>query len=180
MVFPTLSIYEKCFDLNNKDLILHNQKIKYMHPNLVRFWLNTSSWGINPEIQKENFKKFVDYGGKILLGTDCTCPNVLPGFSVYEEMYNMIDMGLSPFEVIKAGTFSAAEHLGILNSCGTIEEGKIADFILLNENPLTDLRNIEKRDGVFVNGAWYGKNDLEQILNEIEKKYINIRERIGS
>lgn len=116
-------------------------------------------------------KNLYDNGGKILLGTDAGTEIVLPGFSIHDELYNLVEAGLTPYEAIKAGTYNAAEFLNILDVAGTVEENKNADLILLSENPLEDITNMKKIEGVMIMGRWISKSEIDDMLNSRLRKY---------
>ncbi len=106
-------------------------------------------------------------GAKLLLGTDCGNPFVFPGWSLHEELQNFISAGLTPYEAIKAGTKNAAEHLGKSDEFGTVEVGKRADLILIDDNPLKDVSNVKKISGVMVGGMWFSKQELDGMLQQL-------------
>jgi len=116
-------------------------------------------------------KNLYDNGGKILLGTDAGTEIVLPGFSIHDELYNSVEAGLTPYEAIKAGTYNAAEFLNILDVAGTVEENKNADLKLLSENPLEDITNMKKIEGVMIMGRWISKSEIDDMLNSRLRKY---------
>jgi imidazolonepropionase-like amidohydrolase len=108
-------------------------------------------------------------GVKILAGTDNgVAPYVFHGFSLHHELKLLVESGLTPMEALQSATFNAAECVGRLDSLGTIEEGKIADLILLEENPLLSIENTEKINSVFYNGKYFDRSKLDEILNTIE------------
>lgn len=109
-------------------------------------------------------------GVKILAGTDSgSVPFVLQGFSLHDELQLLAESGLSPMEALQTATKNAAECAGRLNSLGTIEEGKIADLILLEENPLSSIANTRKIDSVFFNGKHFDRLTLDKIRNNLKK-----------
>ncbi|NLK44275.1 MAG: amidohydrolase family protein [Tissierellia bacterium] len=123
------------------------------------------------EDQKTLTKNLYDKGARILLGTDANNPFVVPGFSVHDELHNLVDAGLTPYEAIKAGTYDAAEFLNILEEAGSVEENKNADLILLDGNPLEDISNMRNIEGVMVRGQWISKSEIENMLkSRIEKQ----------
>lgn len=111
-----------------------------------------------------NLKKLNDYGVKIALGTD-NMLEVLPGDIVHKELEYYVEAGLTEMEALVAATRNSAEYLGILDKTGTVEEGKIADLILLDSDPLEDIQNINNINTVFKDGdIVYSKADLKKIV----------------
>jgi len=118
-------------------------------------------------------------GAGILLGTDAAQAYHITGFSIHEELALLVEAGLSPYEAIEAGTRSAAAALGRSGEFGTIEAGKRADLILLEDNPLEDVGNIQKRAGVMVRGRWLTELQLEAMLFGLVDSYTpNLAERV--
>jgi len=105
-------------------------------------------------------------GAGLLLGTDAYKRNVLPGFSLLEELRYFVKAGLSPYEAIKAGTSDAARFLNQENEFGTVAVGRRADLILLSANPLDDVGNVTKRTGVMVRGQWLSEDKLQRRLRD--------------
>lgn len=105
-----------------------------------------------------NLKYIFDKGIKIALGTD-NMIEMLSGDVVHEELGYYVEAGLTPMEALVTATHNAAEYLGILDRTGTIEEGKDADLILLDANPLSDIQNIQTISMVWKEGILlYEKN----------------------
>lgn len=90
---------------------------------------------------------------------------------VQEELQNFVDAGLTPYEAIKAGTHDAAEFFNALDEFGTVTVGRRADLILLEANPLVEVKNTGKRVGVMVRGKWYTESELRSRLEEIVVRY---------
>ena len=91
-------------------------------------------------------------GVTVLVGTDAPLRNSPPGFGLHEEMLLLVRSGMTPFEVIRAATLESTRFLGLADSLGTIEVGKVADLVLLNANPLADIRNSSRTAFVVSNG----------------------------
>ena len=104
-------------------------------------------------------------GVPLLLGTD-SFGTVVPGFSIHQELELIVAAGLSPYEALRTGTVNVAAYLGETDTAGTIEVGKRADFILLEENPLTDIRHASSVRGVFTQGNWHSESELASMLAE--------------
>jgi imidazolonepropionase-like amidohydrolase len=98
-------------------------------------------------IQGRNLKKMSDAGVKITVGTDGNTP-----WAPHVEMADMVAAGMTPAQVIVAATRNGAEFLRIPNT-GTIENGQIADLLVLDANPLDDITNTRKISAVYLRGA---------------------------
>jgi imidazolonepropionase-like amidohydrolase len=104
------------------------------------------------ETAKRNLKRLVDAGVKVGFGTDTGPPGRFPGFFEQLEMQLMVEAGLTPMQVIQTATKNAAEFLGESKNLGTLEAGRWADLIVLNKNPLEDIRNTRSIEQVFIAG----------------------------
>lgn len=98
-----------------------------------------------------NLKVLHDAGIFIAMGTD-NMLETMSGETVHRELQYYVEAGLTPMEAIVTATKNSAEHLGILNRKGTVEEGKEADLILLDKNPLEDISHLQFIDKVFLKG----------------------------
>jgi imidazolonepropionase-like amidohydrolase len=103
------------------------------------------------ETARKNFKTLVDAGVKYGFGTDTGPPGRFPGYFEHWEMELMVEAGLTPMQVITAATRNAAEFLGA-KDLGTLERSKWADLIVLDRNPLDDIRNTRTIHTVYVAG----------------------------
>jgi len=77
------------------------------------------------------------------------------------------ELGMTPAEVIERATRRSAKFLGLLDRTGTVEEGKIADLVLLDANPLDDIRNTKRISGVILRGTLYDQSGIKRILAEV-------------
>jgi len=108
-------------------------------------------------------------GIPFLAGTD-TPPGVyvFPGFSLHEELQRFVAAGFTPMEALQTATLNPAKFLGMDDRLGTIEQGKLADLVLLDANPLDDIRNTQKIAAVVVNGRYLSRADLDKMLAGVE------------
>jgi len=104
------------------------------------------------ETAKANLKRLVDAGVPFALGTDAGPPGRFPGYFEHWELQLMVDAGLTPAQAIDAATRRAAMFLGA-EDLGTLEPTKWADFIVLDADPLTDIRNSRKIRSVYIAGS---------------------------
>jgi imidazolonepropionase-like amidohydrolase len=102
----------------------------------------------------------------ILAGTDLGNPYCFPGSSLHDELELMTEAGLTSLQALQTATFNAAKYLDKTDSLGTIAPNKYADILLLSENPLDNISNTKKIEGVCVNGKFYNKKDLESLKQQ--------------
>jgi imidazolonepropionase-like amidohydrolase len=106
------------------------------------------------------------FGVRLMAGSDAPFL-VVPGFSLHEELVLLVKAGLTPMEALQAATRNPAEFLGLLHSVGTVEEGKLADLVVLDADPLQDIRNTQRINAVVVNGHLYNRKALDQMLDRV-------------
>jgi hypothetical protein len=105
----------------------------------------------------------------LLLGSDAPQIYNVPGFSTHRELQSLVAAGLTPYQALETGTRNVALFFGTLSKTGTIAVGKRADLILLDANPLTDVRNTTRQSGVMVRGRWLPKSEIDTRLAAIAK-----------
>jgi imidazolonepropionase-like amidohydrolase len=132
------------------------------------------------EILKRMTKALAQSGAGILLGTDEPSRFVVPGFSAHEELANLVEAGLTPYQAVRAGTRDAAEYLGGLREFGTVEVGKRADLILLKGHPFNPIGNTTRIAGVMVRGHWLPHAKLQQLLANITSSYAPRSDRFAT
>ena len=91
-------------------------------------------------------------------------PFVTAGFALHEELGYLVEAGLTPFEALRAGTSDAARCMGAADDWGTLAVGRRADLLLLDANPLEDVRHAARRAGVVLNGRWFPEAELSAEL----------------
>jgi imidazolonepropionase-like amidohydrolase len=94
-------------------------------------------------------------GVAIMTGTDAPLRNSPPGFGLLEEMTMLARGGMSNIAVLRAATLEPARHLGMADSIGVVAPGMLADLVLLDANPLIDIRNVWRIHSVFANGRYF-------------------------
>jgi hypothetical protein len=109
-------------------------------------------------------------GVPLVLGTDAGTGTmgIVPGVSLHDELQILVENGLTPYEAIKTGTVNASNVAAAMtgkNEFGTIEVGKRADLLLVNQNPLENIEHIRDNQGVMAGGKWYESAYLKGIVN---------------
>ena len=116
------------------------------------------------ETTMKNTARVSAAGIPIALGTDSSGAGRFQGLSEHREMELLVNAGLTPMQAIRAATINAAKFLGVEDRYGTLEPGKVADFILLDANPLDDITNSRKIEAVWMNGEPVNRAALASLL----------------
>jgi imidazolonepropionase-like amidohydrolase len=179
---PTL-VWERGGNLIDEKDFAHDSRAKYV----PAYWKDVTWKRFTDQVMHEfntddlaTRKRFVEKelevvntmhraGIPFLAGTD-TPPGVyiFPGFSLHEELQRFVAAGFTPMEALQTATLNPAKFLGMQDRLGTIEEGKLADMVLLDANPLEDIRNTQKIAAVIVNGRYLSRADLDKMLAGVE------------
>ncbi|MCA1564017.1 MAG: amidohydrolase family protein [Acidobacteria bacterium] len=117
------------------------------------------------EVVRRDLREMHEAGMDLLVGSDVAALNIYPGFSLHDEMALFVtELGMTPEEVIERATRRSARFLGIGDTVGTVERGKVADLVLLDADPLLDIRNIRRISAVIQRGELYDRAGLERML----------------
>jgi imidazolonepropionase-like amidohydrolase len=118
----------------------------------VRESKNAQTYRQQLPVAMANLKTLSDAGVPIVMGTDSGVPARFMGYFEHLELAMMADAGLTPMQIIQSASKSAAECMGLKN-VGAIQQGNWADFIVLDADPLADIKNSRKINAVFVSGV---------------------------
>ena len=111
-------------------------------------------------------KDYVRMGGKAQLGSH----GQLQGLGAHWELWMLQQGGLTPLESIRSATLYGAQYLGLDGDIGSIEAGKLADLMIMDKNPLADIRNTESIKFVMVNGVLFSTDNMDQVYPEQKKR----------
>lgn len=104
-------------------------------------------------------------GVPVLPGSDLAGAGLFPGWSLHRELEHLVGwVGLTPSEALQSATRRSAELLGAADSLGTIEAGKLADLVLLDADPLADIRNTRRIHSVMLRGRLHGPDRVRELL----------------
>jgi imidazolonepropionase-like amidohydrolase len=104
-------------------------------------------------------------GVHLLTGTDAPLRNSPPGFGLLEEMTLLARGGMPAMDVLNAATIEPARYLGMLDSAGTVAVGKLADLVILDADPLADIRNLRRIMAVVANGRLFAGANRARLLH---------------
>lgn len=186
---PTITVFHNIYQMMVNDAILDSDSLNYMNP-LIKMddskrqfnrWYNAKTQDpttVDRIKSQHDFhitiiKKLHEAGVPIVCGTDAGIGVTLPGFSIHKELAFYKKAGLSNYEVLKTATINAAQTHAIMHQLGTIENGKIANLLLVEENPLLTLSTLKKPTVVFVNGRKLDRETLDS-FNEKAKARKNL------
>ncbi|MBT8312431.1 MAG: amidohydrolase family protein [Flavobacteriaceae bacterium] len=204
---PTFNIYEASRDLQRARRAEWHET--YTLPSLWEFYQPSKIshgsywhyWGTEQEVAwKENYtlwmafvNEYKNRGGRVTTGSDSGFIFQLYGFAYIREMELLREAGFHPLEIIKAATLNGAEALGMADQIGTVTAGKLADFVLVEENPLENLKVLygtgaikltEDNEVVRVGGVRYTIKDgiiydAKALLKEVEDMVIAEKKRLN-
>jgi imidazolonepropionase-like amidohydrolase len=87
------------------------------------------------------------------------------GWTLHRELENLVGAGVSPYQAVLAATRNPAEFFGARQEWGTVEIGRRADLVLLAANPLADIKNSTRIDGVWIGGRWLPRAELDRMID---------------
>lgn len=105
----------------------------------------------------------------LLAGTDFATHWTVPGAALHEELSVLVEAGLTPLEALRTATLNPAQYFGKTNEFGTVAPGMVADLVLIDGDPLADIRNARRISAVVANGRYLDRATLDRMLTSAEK-----------
>ena len=105
-------------------------------------------------------------GVAIMAGTDSGEAGTHPGEELHQELELLVAAGLTPAQALRSATMEPAKYIGADERLGAVSQGRVADLVLLDGNPLADIRNTRKIDGVVLGGKYFSKLKLNALRGE--------------
>jgi len=134
--------------------------------------IGNNDYRMSDKNRRRHLRQILDLyraGVSILAGTQSAYDSVgTPGIILHDELALFVLSGLSPFEALKTATINPALFMHREKDLGTIEKGKLADMVLLDANPLTDISNTRKIYAVVANGRYLSRGELDRLLSDVE------------
>jgi hypothetical protein len=158
----------------NRDTLMKSTTLNYVPKDLRQYWYDARGM---TAFEKDMFQDFLQMfsflhkqGVMILAGTDNENPFVVPGFSLHDELELYIKAGLSPLEALQTATLNPAIFMHKENELGTVARGKLADLVILDENPLVDIKNTRSINAVIMNGHLIDKDQINKLLEQLKER----------
>jgi hypothetical protein len=182
-VVPTLTIVKSFGTLRNPDwsftpdsIFVSSSTIPFLdrkrYPKLFSQYYKSEDFKVLEDdfaFKKAQLRKMDSMGINLLIGTDVPVTPYLFGLAVHDEMQIWKEAGLSESSIIKAATLNPAIFLGMQDSLGSVAIGKIADLLLLDKNPLDDIKNTRSIHAVIINGTLFTRKELDATKEEVIK-----------
>ncbi len=183
---PTLIAYYNIYKMLEHPDILESDRVEYMNPAIqildskpeferweyAQFKDSTLAGNI---LKQHNFQMFAinqlnNAGVNIVCGTDAGIGVTAPGFSIHEELKWYKKAGLSNYDVLRTATINVSKTHKVMQNMGSIEPGKLANLILLKENPLEKLDALENPQLVIVGGKVTNRDTLDLYLSKAKNR----------
>ena len=117
-------------------------------------------------------KIFKDAGVDMVAGSDMGGQWCVPGAALHQEFALLAEAGLSPLEILQMTTINGAKFLGRERTMGSVEEGKNADLVLLDADPLASVSNLRTLHGLVRAGSYYSREMLEALKTRTEERHL--------
>jgi imidazolonepropionase-like amidohydrolase len=177
---PTLVVHRAGAFMDDSDFT-NDPRLKYVRRGIRDSWKNQDDFRLKNRTVESSARYKMAFqnrlesilamhraGVRILAATDAVVWYVFPGFSLHDELELFVKAGLNPMEALQTATRNPATYLGLIDTVGTVEQGKKADLVLLEANPLENISNTKRITAVIVNGTLIPKVLLEKMLTDAE------------
>ena len=182
---PTQTLFTRWFSPTPAVYMIQEHEMDYIPARLRYSWVtNKERLNSDTSYYYDQHARFVNLRKKILfdlyeakvpilLGSDSPQVMNVPGFSIHHEIDDMLDVGMPLYDVLLSGTANPARFFGMEGQFGTIVPGADADLVLVSGNPLDDHSVLRRPTGVMIQGNWYDRKALDQILEEIKERHMD-------
>lgn len=158
----------------NRDSLMRMPSLAYVSKSRQQDWYNFRETFSDEKDRTSNALQLLSFlhkeGMMILAGTDNENPFVVDGFSLHDELEYYVEAGLTPLEALQTATLNPAIFLHKEKDLGTVAKGKFADLVVLDKNPLADIKNTRTINAVIINGHLISKTQIEQSLNALKNQ----------
>jgi len=183
-IVPTL-IGNRIISYLDENDHLSDPELQYIGPGII----NTYAWRVDrankasPEevrARKEKYQKLLRLlplikksGMMIIAGTDAGFLNsyIYPGFALHDELEIFVEGGLTPLEALRTSVVNGPKYFGLSDKYGSVSEGKVADLLILNRNPLEDISATDDIDRLVKKTKVYDRAQLDKMLEDVKDLY---------
>ncbi len=179
-VVPTQALAERWFT-PEKDAMAFSKEpeMVYVNKEQLKSWItNKENLTNNPKYRVDQVNRFIKLRRKLisecnkngvglLLGSDAPQVFNVPGFSIHHELAYLVRAGLTPYQALRTGTVNTGIFLR-QPDLGIIKKGNVSDLLLLTANPLIDISNTKKIEGVMLGSRWLPKEFIDETLRKIQ------------
>lgn len=173
-VVPTMVLWELLVAGGDSAALGARPENRYIPPQMLAQWKQAaannqankgpdSDWAL--QLRKDMLMALRRNGATILFGTDSPQLFSVPGYSMHHELAFMSQLGFTPYELLETGTRKVAEFFGMPDEFGVIKPGARANLVLLDADPLADVRNLQAVSGVMLGGRWLPAAELRAKLD---------------
>ena len=173
---PTLMMFNRAFGAPESDVTIRSRPDWQLQPPHVRAtYLRGLNYVRNMPVTAEQRARYAslrsrltkaisDAGGRIMAGSDTPEWFHVYGFALHRELEELVAAGLTPLQALAAATTTPARFFGAADDWGTIAPGMRADLVLLDADPLADIRNTQRIRAVAVGGRWLERAELDLLI----------------
>ncbi len=179
---PTL-IRDRTMDFGDDPVYRNDPNLRYVASPTREFWFGLAqrySTTITPSdkatlsqfwnLQLKLLKLLDQSNTPMMAGSDLGGQWEIPGFSLHQEFDLLAQNGIAPLKVLQMTTLNGARFFGREASMGTVEQGKNANLVLLDANPMESVQNLHRIDGVVRAGTYYSRHDLDAMKQMVEQR----------
>ena len=177
---PTL-VLRRAFALRDDAVFTNDPRMESLPPSDIEAWRNPQAdprhRGLTADELRDRRTRFAKEseltgamhraGVGILAGTDLGNPYLYPGSSLHDELVLLVGAGLSALDALRTATLNPARFLALSDRFGTVVQGKVADLVVLDGNPLDDIANTQRIFGVVANGRYLGRTELDALQSSV-------------
>ncbi|HYT66569.1 MAG TPA: amidohydrolase family protein [Vicinamibacterales bacterium] len=169
---PTLMAMSEIVTIGTAASMLKADRLAYAGKSLRAFWAGNQTLAgpdtarilkADAEVGAVVAKDMAQAGVGILAG----CDSMIAGFCVHDELAAMVRGGMTPLAALQTATLNPARYFGLQQTAGSVAPGKVADLVLLDGNPLTDITHVQHIRAVVVAGQFLDRKKLDKLLAQV-------------